>query len=170
MLMVVVTLLYTDAIQAQHEHSPYAGTETAEGTTLTPLEIAQLREGEGMRLALPAELNQYPGPKHVLELADSLGLTPTQKHRIEDMRESMRVAAIGKGNEIIVVERHLAEVFRSGTATRDDVERITGHLGSLRGQLQAIHLGAHLEARLQLTDDQVAQYDRLRGYPARLPG
>ena len=32
-----------------------------------------------MGLALAAELNGYPGPRHVLDLADQLGLTPEQQ-------------------------------------------------------------------------------------------
>jgi hypothetical protein len=36
-----------------------------------------------MGLALPAELNGYPGPIHVLELSDKLGLSAEQKSRIE---------------------------------------------------------------------------------------
>ena len=36
--------------------------------------MADLRAGRGMGLALAAELNGYPGPAHVLELADKLDL------------------------------------------------------------------------------------------------
>ena len=154
----------TPGLYAQHEHSPYAGMATAEGTTLTPQEIDQLRNGEGMRLALPAELNQHPGPKHVLELRDSLGLTPTQVQEIEAIRETMHADAVRKGAEIIEVENHLAGAFRTRAADPDEVDRMTQHLGSLRGQLQAIHLLAHLGTRLLLTDRQVSSYDQLRGY------
>ena len=34
----------------------------------------------------------------------------------------------------------------------------------MRGQLQAIHLVAHVEAARELTVEQIAGYDRLRGY------
>ena len=53
------------AIAQQHEHStsPYAQLETVEGSSLTPAEIDQLRAGEGMGLALPAELvSERKGP------------------------------------------------------------------------------------------------------------
>jgi hypothetical protein len=36
-------------------------------------------EGKGMGLALAAELNNYPGPMHVLEHAQALGLNETQR-------------------------------------------------------------------------------------------
>jgi dienelactone hydrolase len=35
-------------------------------------QIADLQAGRGMGLALPAELNGYPGPSHLLELSDKL--------------------------------------------------------------------------------------------------
>lgn len=43
-------------------------------------QIADLIAGRGMGLALAAELNSYPGPSHVLELGDALGLT--EKRRV----------------------------------------------------------------------------------------
>jgi len=39
---------------------------------LSEQQVADLNEGRGMGMALAAELNGYPGPSHVLELADSL--------------------------------------------------------------------------------------------------
>lgn len=161
---VVLIALAAPGLSAQHDHAPYAGMETAEGTTLTPREIEQLRSGEGMRLALPAELNRHPGPKHVLELADALDLTPVQVTDIEAIRQTMRRDAVRKGEEIITVEGHLADAFRGQTADPEQVGRITRHLGSLRAELQAIHLLAHIAARLELTDHQIRLYERLRGY------
>ena len=42
--------------------------------------------------------------------------------------------------------------------------RVTEHLGLMRGQLQAAHLRAHIEATELLTVEQIEGYDRLRGY------
>jgi hypothetical protein len=50
--------------------SPYAGQQGSSVRGLTDEEIADLRTGSGMGLARPAELNSYPGPRHVLDLAD----------------------------------------------------------------------------------------------------
>ena len=41
---------------------------------------------------------------------------------------------------------------------------MTEHLGIMRGQLQAIHLLAHIESTGELTVEQIERYDRLRGY------
>ena len=46
----------------QHGHSPYVGSEKRSLKALTDQQIADLRAGRGMGLALAAELNGYPGP------------------------------------------------------------------------------------------------------------
>jgi len=166
-ILLVAALLTTPLrVEAQHEHSPYAGMETAEGTALTAEEIRQLRSGEGMRLALAAELNQHPGPRHVLELADELSLTTEQRTRVTELLESMRAEAIRVGESIVELEAHLAGAFRDGTADADSIRRMTAHLASLRGELQAIHLTAHVTTKALLTEPQVERYDELRGYAA----
>ena len=38
-----------------------------------------------MSLALAAELNGYPGPLHVLELADRLGLSAEQRGKVQQL-------------------------------------------------------------------------------------
>jgi len=163
-LCVALTLLAAPGVSAQHQHSPYAGVVTAEGTTLTPEEIQQLRSGEGMRLALPAELNRHPGPRHVLDLADELGLDEAQRIRIEEIFGAMRGEAVALGEEIIVAERDLTQAFRSGNATPDRVAASTARVAELKGRLQATHLVAHLATRASLSVSQIDLYDRLRGY------
>ena len=51
--------------------SPYVGLEAREIKALSEEQRQELLDGHGMGLALAAELNHYPGPKHVLELAPS---------------------------------------------------------------------------------------------------
>lgn len=55
--------------------SPYAGEEAREIKALSPSDIDGLIAGRGMGYAMAAELNGYPGPAHVLELAEQLELT-----------------------------------------------------------------------------------------------
>lgn len=162
----VVFLLPPTGAARQHEHaaSPYAHLQTVEGSSLTPTEIGQLRAGEGMGLALPAELNHYPGPKHVLELAAALDLSTAQETRIREIRAAMTAAAIAKGEQIIVVDIHLGQAFRDGTIDAESLATMTGHLAALRGELQAIHLSAHLTTRAELSREQIQRYDELRGY------
>ena len=67
------------AIGTAVAQTPYAGMQTRSIKALSDQQIADLRAGRGMGLALAAELNGYPGPSHVLELADKLDLSPDQR-------------------------------------------------------------------------------------------
>src|SRR3712207_9323090 len=78
--------------------------EAREIKALSPQEVADLRAGRGMGLALPAELNRYPGPMHVLELADPLDLSPEQRRRMEGLVEAMRAEARPLGEAVIAAE------------------------------------------------------------------
>jgi len=65
----------TYAIAQESARSPYAGFEQRPIKALSTQQIADLRAGREMSLALAAELNGFPGPLHVLELARGLDLT-----------------------------------------------------------------------------------------------
>ena len=58
--------------------SPYREQTSTEIRGLTEQEISELREGRGMGLARAAELNGYPGPRHLL---DAVRERRTQCHR-----------------------------------------------------------------------------------------
>jgi hypothetical protein len=98
---VVLTLLTFPAMAQQHQDAqgPYAGMQVRSIKGLSDQQIADLKAGRGMGLALPAELNGYPGPAHVLELADQLGLTADQKARIQNLFDSMKAEAVPLGGE-----------------------------------------------------------------------
>ena len=118
----------------------------------------------GSRLAREAELNRFPGPKHLLDLKAELDLAGDRIRRIEAIYAKMKAEAVAKGEEILRAERHLADLFASGRPLVAEVARMTGHLGVMRGQLRAIHLLAHIEAARELTPGQIEGYQRLRGY------
>ena len=150
----------------QHTHtaSHYAHARSAEIPSLSPDEVRRLRHGEGMGVARAAELNHFPGPKHLLEWAPDLGLGMAQVERIQAIFDKMKAVAVAKGEAILTAESHLSELFASGDPSTDAIRRMTGHIGTLRGELQAVHLLAHVEATRVLTAEQVEAYDRLRGY------
>ena len=156
----------SNSAMAQHTHaaSPYAHTQSSEFSTLTPQEVRELRNGEGMGLARAAELNSFPGPRHLLDLKADLDLTREQIARIEAIHAKMKTRAIAKGKVILQAELHLSNLFATGRPTVAETTRMTEHLGIMRGQLQAIHLLAHIESTRELTADQIERYDRLRGY------
>lgn len=163
----IATLAWSPAeLRAQHEHgrSPYAEMAIDEATSLRAEEVASLRAGEGMGMALPAEINGYPGPKHALEMADHLELGPDQRSSLHDVRRRMTEAAVAKGAEILDAEAELAELFRSGRADRRALETLSLVIGRLRGELRAIHLAAHIETRALFSEEQIRMYRRYRGY------
>ena len=151
---------------AQHDAAAHAGHTAVPGvpTALSAEEAAGLDAGRGLGMARPAELHGYPGPLHVLELADALALTDRQRTVAERLRAEMLAEAVPLGRQLVEVEGHLDALFASGTATSDAVERVTAHAGQLRGRLRAAHLRAHLAMRDALAPDQIETYDRLRGY------
>lgn len=165
-LLATMAVFAAAPLAAQHEHqdSPYASMEFVEGTTLTPAEVEQLRAGAGMSLALPGELNHYPGPKHVLEMAHGLELTPEQTEKVTAIREVMSAKAITAGELVIAANRALAAAFGDGGATVAMIDQLTHKAGVVAGQLQAIHLAAHVQTQAILTPDQIKKYDELRGY------
>ena len=149
---------------AGHAPSPYADETGRTIKALSPQEADDLLAGRGMGLARAAELNGYPGPKHVLELADDLALTPQQRAEAERLRTTVMAEARALGAQIVEMERHLDALFAEGRATPEAVDRMAAHVGEVRGQLRAAHLRAHVAMRAALTPEQIAAYDRLRGY------
>ncbi len=147
----------------------YAGQQTRDIKSLSAGEIADLTAGRGMGLAKPAELNHYPGPAHVLELQQALGLTADQVRAVEASFARMSAAAKELGAALIDRERVLDRSFADRNVTPASLSTATGDIGVLQGRLRAVHLAAHLEMRDILTAAQVAQYDALRGYTGNTP-
>lgn len=149
-----------------HGESSYADHTDREIKALSADEVQGLLEGQGMEMALPAELNGFPGPLHVLELADSLALTPAQREATERIREAMLTEARRLGALVVDAERALDRAFAAGTLTASQLREATRELGLLRGELRAAHLAAHLEMKALLSQHQVHRYAELRGYGA----
>lgn len=148
----------------KHKHAPYAGMQTRQLKALTEQQVADLRAGRGMGLALPAELNGYPGPMHVLELADGLRLGDDQRKRIQTLYESMKSEAIAVGEKLIDAETALDLAFRDRSITPDRLAVLTGAVGRLQGELRAVHLKHHLTTAELLSAEQSERYAELRGY------
>jgi Spy/CpxP family protein refolding chaperone len=152
------------AAQEHRGASPYTDMQAREIKALSPDEVAGLLAGDGIGFALPAELNGVPGPKHVIELADSLGLTAEQRRSIEGIRRSMRTRAIELGTALVEAERALDALFAGGAATEDAVRAALERAEGLRAELREAHLLAHLETADELGPEQIARYRHLRGY------
>lgn len=149
---------------AESHRSDYAGQENRELKTISPEKVNGYLEGRGMGLAKVAELNHYPGPKHVLDLSGELGLTDAQRRQIEREFRDMSRQAKRLGSELVERERRLDSLFASGEATRAEADALLGRLGELRGRLRFVHIQAHLTTKEILSSGQVERYDELRGY------
>lgn len=161
-LLLASALLAGPAL-AQHA-MPYAGLQQREIRALSPQQIEDLLAGRGMMLALPAELNGWPGPMHVLELATALNLTPEQRRETEALMAAHRAEARRIGAEIVEAERGLDTAFRERRITPDEIATRTNRIGTLQAALRAEHLRTHLLQTALLSSDQVTRYAELRGY------
>lgn len=148
----------------QHDHAAMSKGAAGGTTTLSAEQVKELLAGDGMGLAKPAELNHYPGPKHVLELATELALTADQLRRVEAIRADMLAAAKKLGAAIVEAERGLDAAFEKADIDARRLRDLTGAIARLQGELRAVHLAAHLTTRQVLTADQVTRYDALRGH------
>lgn len=149
---------------AQGEQQPYAGEETRSIKSLSSAEVERLEAGEGMGLALAAELNHYPGPRHVLELAEELGLSEEQRKLTQEIHDDMRATAIHLGKSLVQAEARLDRAFASESIDVDTLTAMLEEIGQIRVQIRYTHLAAHIFQRKLLETQQVDKYDRLRGY------
>lgn len=146
------------------ENQPYAGQDTREIASLSAQDIEDLLAGRGWGLAKPAELNGYPGPLHVLELADEIGLNEAQLAQITAIRAQMTRDAQAAGRAYVDAEAYLSTMFRTGHANADRLEAMLQESAEALARLRAVHLNAHLETAPLLSDAQKETYAALRGY------
>ncbi|NND45559.1 MAG: hypothetical protein HKN58_09565 [Xanthomonadales bacterium] len=146
------------------EPSPYAGEQHRPIKALSAQRVEGLLAGAGLGYAKAAELNHYPGPRHVLELAEQLSLSESQVEQTRAIEARMSGRAREIGQQIVALETELDRAFANGNIGPDRLESLVSRIARLTGELRMAHLGAHLEQRAILTDKQVSLYDRLRGY------
>ena len=147
-----------------NSRSPYLDQESRAIKALSPQEVSDYLAGKGMGLAKAAELNGYPGPAHVLELATQLDLTAEQRARTEALFRKMEARAVALGRELVDEERALDRLFASRSASAPLLESSLARIGRLQGQVRQVHLEAHIEQTALLTREQIEKYNGLRGY------
>lgn len=128
--------------------------------------IQTYRTGGGGGVALLAELNGHPGPRHILDLADDLELTSEQLEQIQALIDVIQPEAIQIGEAILAGEAALEEAFRQQTIDERSLEARLTNLGTLQAELRFIHLRTHLATVEILTPDQIERYNIVRGYAA----
>jgi Heavy-metal resistance len=144
--------------------SPYAGQETREIKALSQDEIKGYFSGDGMGFAKAAELNHYPGPKHVLQLAGQLQLSEEQRRKTQAVFDEMNSKAINLGKQLVDKEQLLDSRFAVANISGAELEQLVTEISQFQGKIRAVHLQAHLAERELLTTDQLMRYNALRGY------
>jgi hypothetical protein len=163
-VVIAVYAMTTPALVAAHTPSSYAGEESRSIKALSSDDVHAYLSGEGYGMAKAAELNHYPGPKHVLAMAEHLHLKDAQRTRINDIAKVMTANARALGRRLISEDASRNNLYVDKTITDASLEASTGRIATLQGQLRAAHLGAHLATRAVLSDAQVRMYDKMRGY------
>jgi len=160
-LITVATSLISNA---QAQHTPYSEQEKRDIKALSADEVKQYLAGGGMEFARAAELNNYPGPMHTLELAEKLALTLEQRAATEKLMAGHKAEARAIGAKLIEAERMLDQLFASSRATESELAQQVRAVAALHGEYRLSHLETHRRLRPLLTDKQINHYAYLRGY------
>lgn len=115
-------------------------------------------------MAILAELNGYPGPRHALDLANELGLSDEQEKNITAVYNDMKEKAVKLGLEIINTEKAANDTFTNKSINDTQLKQLVLRSGQLYGQLRYVHLSTHLSMLNILTPEQTSLYNQLRGY------
>jgi hypothetical protein len=155
-------------------HSSYSGQESRGIKALSQDDIEGLLAGSGTPfngMAKSAELNGYPGPRHVLDAyaAGEFSLSIEQREQIEVLYEGMRSEAIELGTQIIDTEKEIDDRFASKSMTNTILQEKVTENAELYGNLRVVHLKTHLSMVDVLSPQQVEQYNELRGYTSGTP-
>lgn len=106
------------------------------------------------------------GPIHLLELQMAIGLTGNQAQRIEVLYRVMKARAMTPGARLIELERGLNDSFANGPVTRNVLDARLSKIAAVRKALRLTHLEMNLHTSALLTRQQIAAYNRFRGYTA----
>jgi hypothetical protein len=119
-------------------------------------------DGRGFGMAFAADRHGYPGPLHVLELGDALGLSPSQASQVRALETAMLSESRPRSAALLAAERRLDALFTSGRATEADLSPLVAEVERLRGEVRLVHLRYHLKTRDLLTEQQRLVYHERR--------
>lgn len=152
------------AADAPTYRSDYMGQEKRLIKSLSKYDIQQLRAGKGWGLAKAAELNGMPGPAHILQMKNKIGLTKSQEQKVKALFNDMQANAIPLGNKLIALEKKLNKSFANKNITPQSLNKQLNSIANVRKKLRFVHLATHLKTTNILTPHQTNEYNWLRGY------
>jgi hypothetical protein len=159
-----MSLVLGIGLAAAQTPQAYQGMQQRPIKALSDQQVDDLKSGRGAGLALAAELNGFPGPLHLLELADQLALSPEQRASIAALFEAMNAEAVVLGERLIAQEAELDRLFAGRSVTPDSLRSATGAIGATQAELRHAHLKYHLSAAAMVSPEQTQRYLELRGY------
>jgi len=164
-LGLLLTFLFSSYSYANETyHSSYVGEESRKIKSLSQDDIMALQKGAGWGMAKAAELNGYPGPKHIIQMQDEINLTLLQKSKINLEFQKMQTKAMALGNELILLEEKLNNAFSNKSINEIKLDEYITDIMDVRARLRLVHLSTHLKTPSILTQEQVILYNDLRGY------
>lgn len=159
-VIVAVGAMVARAPAQHHGHADGSGHESAQACAREFERV--VADGRGFGMAFAADQNGYPGPLHVLELKERLGLTPDQERTMRVMLAAMFAESRPKGARLLEAEARLAQIFAAGTATEERVRAATAEVEDARREVRLVHLLTHLRTRDLLTSAQRRLYHEAR--------
>ncbi len=144
--------------------SPYAGQQARSIKALSQQEVEGYLNGKGLGYAKAAELNQYPGPSHVLDIAKQLDLTTEQTIQTQAIFDRMNAQAVTLGKQLVKKERELDRQFAGRSIDAGSLKTLLSDIGVLQAKIRYVHLSAHLEQEALLSKRQIQLYNQFRGY------
>jgi hypothetical protein len=167
-LLFLIVLILSPSIafsESGHEYkSKYIGQEKRSIKSLSESDINELKNGKGWGLAKAAELNGVPGPVHLLEMKDEISLTDEQVKKIDSVYQKMKMNAVELGEKLIGLEFELNAHFANRTINDNLLMELLAKIEDTHKKLRYIHLSAHLETPLIVSEKQIKLYNKLRGY------
>jgi Spy/CpxP family protein refolding chaperone len=144
----------------QHGHGHEGGHQAAEACAVEFDKV--VAEGRGFGLAFAADQNGYPGPIHVLELKDRLGLTADQESKAQALVHAMFAESKPKSARLLEAEAKLRRLFADRAANATAVQVAAAEVERARSEVRLVHLLAHLKTRELLTENQRRIYHEAR--------
>ncbi len=161
--------IYSVADSEPKYKSKYIGQEKREIKSLSAQDIEELKAGGGWGFAKTAELNGLPGPKHILEMKNEIGLTSDQEKRVVELYNHMKKQAVRLGHQLIELENELDHGFANKTIDKEKLRALLDKIGDIYKKLRFVHLSAHLKTPDVLSPSQIEKYNKLRGYSSDDP-
>ena len=155
-LMLCSLNLFAAPVEVNQEHQTIKA--------LSDQEINGFLKGKGMGQGKPAELNNYPGPRHVMELSNKLNLTGDQLNETQKIFKTMQSTSIKYGELLIKKEMEIENMFHEKIAESKKLEKLITESAILKSKIRYAHLVAHIQQKALLTDHQIHTYNQLRAY------